>query len=180
MPYQIAESGALIANASNYIIADEARVENPDYRVLDMGGGDSVVYENMGVSPGGTACSDYQHIGIRPPVQGKENAIDIRIIAAEKPLGAGDQVHGTGEAGVFRQAVHPGEGILLEGRGDIDAVIARQKAVPGIVNLLEIKKFVRVSSGISGSEEPGTQRTGHGMPYDAEFHFLREKKLLCR
>ncbi|MBQ6353314.1 MAG: hypothetical protein IJJ28_08610, partial [Lentisphaeria bacterium] len=55
MPYQIAESGALIANASNYVIADEARVENPDYRVLDMGGGASVVYENMGVSAGGTA-----------------------------------------------------------------------------------------------------------------------------
>ena len=54
MGYQIAESATLTAGGNNYVIADEAYVTNPDYRILTLQGAGSA-YTGITVSSGGTA-----------------------------------------------------------------------------------------------------------------------------
>jgi len=54
MSYQIAESATLTTAAGNYLIASDAYVTDPDYKILTMNGA-KVVYSGMNVVSGGTA-----------------------------------------------------------------------------------------------------------------------------
>ena len=54
MSYVHAESATLNAAASNYVIASDAYVANPDYKILTMSGA-GVIYSGMTVISGGTA-----------------------------------------------------------------------------------------------------------------------------
>ena len=130
-------------------------------------------------SPCCTAGSHHEGIGKGEAglAKGHEDAVHVGVVSHEALVAAGHQVYGAGGLRLGREYVHAGEGVLLEGRGDVDAVITRHERLPGIFEMLEVQEVVRMPAVIGGGYEARTQRAGDGMSDEGEFHSERRIKL---
>ena len=125
-----------------------------------LGGGEGGLARPAIADHGRRAAAERRQQGLHAPV--------IRIVGL-RPLGRLD--HEVGRAGALALGaapVHPRERVALEGRGDVDRLVAGEKTPPGFVEIGRLDQVIDISAAIGGGKQRRAERMGDRMPDESE------------